>query len=450
MNINQLISSISEQIWGWPLLSIFIGAGILTTVFLRFVQFRFFIDSFKFVFGSKSKASNKAKVSKSGEMTPFQAFINALGTSTGNGSIAGIGTAIFVGGPGAAIWILIAGIFALALRFAEVYLATYVIGKYKYKNATGGPMVYLSRVPGGKVLPYLFAVFLLFYSFTSGNAMQANSIGLGLSKILNIQPTYIALALGAFVTYVILGGADRVLKISDKLVPFKVGVFMVSAFIVLGYHYASLLPALKLMWIGAVTPKALGGAAMGITVQMAMRSGLARSLNAHESGLGIAATLFGVTGSKEPMKDSIMSMLGTFISTYVVCFLVALIIVASGVWNNGLMSTELTISAYETVFGAVGGWIVTFCAATFGLGCLVSFVFISRDTWLFLTNNRWEKVISIIYVAITVLGTLAKVDIIWNINDIVNGLMFVINVYGIIYFLPVMREQVSKYIKKNN
>ncbi|HLB94445.1 MAG TPA: alanine:cation symporter family protein, partial [Candidatus Babeliales bacterium] len=160
------------------------------------------------------------------------------------------------------------------------------------------------------------------------------------------------------------------------------------------------------------------------------------------------ATLFGSTGSKEPMKDSIMSMLGTFISTYVVCFVVALCIVMSGVWHNGLTSAALTISAFETVFGTAGGWVVTFCAASFGLGCLVSFIFIARDAWLFLTNGRWAGLCSLIYIAITVLGTMAKVDIIWNLNDIVNGLMFVINLYGIIYFLPVMRQQVSAYIGK--
>lgn len=443
-DINLLVSNISEAIWGWPLLAIFMGVGVLVTVMLRFVQFRFFTESFKLVFSPK----DRPKATKSGEMTPFQAFINALGTSTGNGSIAGIGTAIYMGGPGAAFWILIAGVFALALRFAEVFLATYVIGKYKYKTAEGGPMVYLSRVPGGTVLPYLFAISLLFYSFTSGSAMQANSIGLGISRILGLDTWITAIVLGLFVIYVMLGGAERILKISDKLVPFKVGVFIVSSLIVLVYHYANLGEALRLMWLGAFTPAALGGAGVGFTVQQAMRNGIARSLNAHESGLGVAATLFGSTGSKEPMKDSIMSMLGTFISTYVVCFVVALCIVMSGVWNNGLSSAALTISAFETVFGVAGGWVVTFCAASFGLGCLVSFIFIARDAWLFLTNGRWVGLCSLIYIAITVLGTMAKVDIIWNLNDIVNGLMFVINLYGIIYFLPMMRQQVSAYINK--
>src|SRR3990167_8992634 len=229
LDINLLVSKISEVIWGWPLLAIFMGVGALVTVMLRFVQFRFFTESFKLVFSPKARP----KAAKSGEMTPFQAFINALGTSTGNGSIAGIGTAIYMGGPGAAFWILIAGVFALILRFTEVFLATYVIGKYKFKTAEGGPMVYLSRVLGGSFLPYLFAIFLLFYSFTSGSAMQANSIGLGMARILGLETWVTAALLGAFVIYVMLGGAERVLKISDKLVPFKVGVFIISALWVL-------------------------------------------------------------------------------------------------------------------------------------------------------------------------------------------------------------------------
>lgn len=445
LDFNQQIKAFSELIWGWPLLAIFMGVGALLTVVLYFAQFRFFTTAFKLVFSPKARP----KAAAAGEMTPFQAFINALGTSTGNGSIAGMGTAIFMGGPGAAFWILIAGVGALILRFAEVFLATYVIGKYKFKTAEGGPMVYLSRVPGGSFLPYLFAIFLLFYALTSGSAMQANSIGLGMARILGWETWVTAALLGAFVIYVMLGGAERVLKISDKLVPFKVGVFIISALWVLIYHWANLGNALHLMWLGAFTPSALGAAGLGLTVQKALSNGIARSLNAHESGLGVAATLFGSTGSKEPMKDAIMSMLGTFISTYVVCFVVALCIVASGVWANGLTSAALTISAFETAFGAAGGWVVTFCAASFGLGCLVSFIFIARDAWLFLTNGRWALLCSLLYIAITVGGTMAKVDIIWNLNDIVNGLMFVINLYGMLCFLPEIRQQVGKYIAKN-
>jgi len=446
MDINNLAIQISDWIWGWPLIAIFVVTGAVATLMLNFVQFKYFIRSWKLVlFPTKSETT----LTGDAQMTSFQAFINTLGTSTGNGSIAGIGTAIYTGGPGAAFWILVAGIFATVLRFMEVFLATYVIGKYSFRTAKGGPLVYLHLVPGGSFLPYLYCAFLLLYGLTSGNAMQANSIGLGLSRASNgmIEPIYVAFALTLFVIYVLMGGAKRILQISDKLVPFKVAVFIVSSLIVLIYHGGAILGALALIWQSAFTPSAIGGAALGVTMQQAIRSGFSRSLNAHEAGLGVAGTFFGASNSKEPMNDSIMSMLGAFISTYVVCFMVALCIIVSGVWSNGLNSTALTISAFNTVFGVYGGWVVTFCAASFGLGVMVSFAFIVHECWNFLTGGRFGKVAYLIYIAVTFLGTLAKVDLIWNTNDIVNGLMLLINLYGMVWFLPVIRESVKKYIK---
>ena len=187
---------------------------------------------------------------------------------------------------------------------------------------------------------------------------------------------------------------------------------------------------------------------MGITMQQAMRSGFARSLNAHEAGLGVAATFYGASSSKKPVQDSIMAMLGAFISTYIVCFMVALCIIASGVWDNGLSSTALTISAFNTVFGYYGGWVVTFCAASFGLGVMVSFAFVTHECWVFLTRGRWGNMSYVIYGAVTFFGTLAKVDLIWNTNDIVNGLLLLINLYGIVWLLPVIRKSVVKYVDK--
>lgn len=443
MNLELYISSIGKILWGWPLIGAFVGVGLFATLMLNFVQFRYLLTSFKLVlFPDKDETSKD-----SGTMTPFQAFLNALGTSTGNGSIAGMSTAVYAGGPGAAFWVLISGIFALVLRFAEVYLGTFLIGKKTFRGAKGGPMVYLSLVPGGKFLPFVFMFFMLLYGLSSGNAMQANSIGLGIQSTWGIQPLVTAICLVLFLGYVILGGAERVLKISDKLVPFKVGVFFLASFIVLAYHYAALIPALKLIFESAFSLKALGGAAAGITIQAAISNGLSRSLNAHEAGLGVAPVFFGESGTKEPMKTSILSMVSAFISTYLVCFVVALSVIASGVWNNGLSSTALTVSAFNTVFGSYGGWVVTFCAASFGLGVLVAFSLVAKESWSFLTGGRGLWLFSIIYCLVTFGGTLAKVDLIWSVNDVVNGLMLIINLYAIVWLMPTIRKAVLEYNK---
>lgn len=435
-NINEIVLNISNILWGWPLVITFIIAGAITTIALNFVQIRYFLASWQLVLFAKKEKTQ-------GELTSIQAFINALGASTGNGSIAGIATAVYAGGPGAAFWILIAGFFSLAIRFAEVFLATSIKGINPLtKKMEGGPMVYLTKVPAGNILSYLFTIFMFLLGVIGGSAMQANSITLGAYRTWGFNKFIIATILFVFIIYVMVGGAQRIIKISDKLVPFKVAIFFISSLIVLFYHAAGIIPAFKLIISSALNPQAVGGAVAGFTIQQSIRNGFARILNANESGLGTAAVLFGATGSKNPMKDSVMSMLSTFISTYLVCFMVAFMIILTGVWNNGQTSTALTISAFETVFGNYGGWIVTFLSAAFGLGVLVPFAFITRETWIFLTNGRWVWAFSIIYCLATFFGGIVKVDLIWNSIDIVNGGLFLINMYAIIYLLPFIRKNI--------
>src|SRR3990167_4247249 len=206
-----IVKQVSDFIWGWPLIIIFLLFGIFATGYLYFAQFRYFLASWKLVL---FPAEMEQKTS--GEMTPFQAFINTLGAGTGNGSLAGVATAIYFGGPGAAFWLLIAGFLAMIMRFAEVYVSTAISSTGIIK---GGPMVYLKKVPGGSFLPTMFAIGMLTFGLTTGNAMQANSIAVSILHTWNLSTFITALALLTFMSYVVLGGAQRIIKVSDKLVP---------------------------------------------------------------------------------------------------------------------------------------------------------------------------------------------------------------------------------------
>ncbi|OGB96835.1 hypothetical protein A3F06_00480 [candidate division TM6 bacterium RIFCSPHIGHO2_12_FULL_36_22] len=444
-SLNESIVHCRNIIWGWPLLASFLVVGFAATIFLYFVQIRYFFTSWKMVFTPSKEEMKKSK----NDISPFQAFLNALATGTGNGSIAGIGCAMYAGGPGAAFWMLIAGAVGMALRFCEVFLSTHFIGKHKLGKAEGGPIVFLNLLPGRAFLPYVFAVFMLFYGLTSGNAMQVNSIGFGLQHILGIDKLYIAVALLVFIVYVILGGAERVLKISDWLTPFKVGLFIVAAFFLLLYHYAAIWPSLVLICTSAFSTKAIAGGAMGVTIQEMIRIGTARSVNSHEAGLGIAGILFGSSGSKQPVADSILSMLSVFISNFIVCFGVALSIVASGVWDSGYTGVVLTSAAFDTLYGVYGAWIVTLVSVSFGLGVLVAFVFITAEIWEFLTGGRARWLFGVIYCAVTFFGTQATIDIIWNTNDLVNGSLLLMNLYAIAWFMPLIKRELLKYMLKN-
>jgi len=441
MNINTTIILLKDYLWGWPLVLTILGVGIITTLVTNFVQVRYFFKAWQLLLMPKKE---ELGTEKDAALTPLQAFLGSLGTSVGNGNIAGIATAIAWGGPGAAFWILVAGFIGMALRFAEVYLGTY-FDDHILRGVRGGPVAYFSNLPGKKFMPYVFSLLFYFYALTSGNAMQANSIGDAICRTWGVSSLSVAIGITLFLTYAVLGGAKRILRISDRLTPFKVLIFFVSAVVVLMYHYNMIIPTLALIFKSAFSYTAIAGGTVGFTLQQIMKNGFARAFNSTEAGFGVAASFFGASGSKRPVNDSIMSMVGVFISSFVVCFLVALIVISSGVWDSGAIGSALAVSAYQTVFGVYGGWVVTFVAASFGLGVMVAFLFIGKTGFFFLTNGRGEKWFYIIFCVVAFFGTLIKVDMIWNINDLVNGVLLLINFYAIVCYIPLLRKAVIKY-----
>ena len=215
------------------------------------------------------------------------------------------------------------------------------------------------------------------------------------------------------------------------------------------YHWASLIPALKLITSSAFHPLAIAGGLLGFTVKQAMQYGILRAVMATEAGLGTTAIMFGATGSTEPVKDAIMSMLSTFITT-IIAFIMGLCIVVSGVWNNGLTSTALTMSSFETVFGTIGSWIVIFLAASFGLGVVVAYAYVARENWIFLTKGSFLNVFTVVYCLVTFVGCITDVNKVWVIADILNGTLLMINLYGIVYLLPIIRKGLNDYIARQH
>lgn len=434
---NQFINCATSVVLGWPLIIFVAAASLFCTVSYGFIQFTYFFASWKMaLFPSESTIG-----SSNTELSPLQAFINSLGMSLGNGAIAGVATSLCIGGPGSIFWLVVTGIFLMAVRFAEVYLSVH----YADINArVGGPMLYLRHLFAGRQLAFLYAVFALIYANIVGNAIQTNAISISLQTITAIHPIVIAMIVFAFVLYVMLGGARRILALSDRIVPFKVGLFFVSSFMVIAYHWQSFFSAMELIFRAAFSSQAVIGGVAGFAIQHAMRSGMLRVVMATEAGLGTSGILFGSTKSKKPMEDAIMSMLTVFIGT-VVCFLVGFSIVISGVWNCGLTSTALTIASYETVFGFWGGIVVTVLSVSFGMGLIVSYGFIARELWLYFTSGRYELMGSLIYCIFSAIGALSNAHILWVFGDLINAGMIVLNIVGILILNKVIKDGIIAY-----
>ena len=427
-----LFSNWIDWFLGWPLIAYAITIGVVFTFIFRFVQIRYFFTAFHSLFAPQKKKTSR-------EMSPFDAFLNTLSANLGNGSVAGAAVAVFTGGPGAGIWVMIIGLLLMAVRFAEVYASTMAGAKAPANSVLGGPMLYLKDVIGGSFLSYSYAVACLIFSLVVGNAMQTHAISWCIEVTWGVQPIIMAIVLTAFICYVVMGGSHRIIAVSDRIVPIKVIVFFLSSAIVIFYNAHTFFDSLALMYASAFNPSAMAGGAAGLAVMLAMKSGMNLSLTATESGLGTAAILFGYTGSKDPMGSALMGMMSTFVSS-LVCFIVVLCVVMSGAWDSGLTSTALTIASFSTAFGWFGGWIVSFLSISFGMGVLVTFAYVARATWLCVTNGRYGNVFPLLYCLAAFLGAIAEVHVLWLAVSIINGLMLIINLFGLLYLIPAIRR----------
>lgn len=444
MNVGLLFSEIERMVWGIPFLLFFFGACIYMTLKLRFVQFRYFGQSIKSVFGSRDKSDDIAVTDK---LSPFQAFINTLGGNIGNGSLAGVPGAIAAGGPGAIFWMLVMSTFSVSLRFAEVYLATYFSDKATAQKS--GPMYYLSLLPGGIILSSLFGVFGFAYMMTGGNLIQCNAVGDAVYRSWGISQQVTATFIFLFILYIIIGGFGRIVNFLDKLVPVKVYGFLISAIIILTYHFAAIPHALYLMVSLAFDPQAVLGGTFGFAIEKSIALGFSRGVNASEAGLGTAAIAFGTTKEQDPVKSGIMSILSVYINTHIVCFLVALCVIASGVWNGGETGAAMLVSAYETVFGYMGGCIVSVLVSMFAISVVVAYAYNARICWNFLFNGKMQWLFSVLYVICAAIGTLLSVGIVWNIGAIATAGLFFVNVLGLLWFTKTVQIGLNSYSNKH-
>ncbi|MFI3118152.1 alanine/glycine:cation symporter family protein [Streptococcus suis] len=440
----ELFKAINNLVWGPPLLLLLVGTGVYFTFRLGMFQVSKLPTAFRLIFSSDQSGQ--------GDVSSFAALCTALAATVGTGNIVGVATAITTGGPGALFWMWVAAFFGMATKYAEGFLAI----KYRTKDANGqaagGPMHYITLGMGQKWKPLaiFFAVSgVLVALLGMGTFSQVNSIASSMSSSFGLAPQLVSIVTAISIAFFIFGGIEKISDVSTKIVPFMAILYIVASLIVLGLHWDELLPTLALVLKSAFTPAAAVGGFVGATVKEAIQRGIARGVFSNESGLGSAPIAAAAAKSDNPVEQGLISMTGTFIDTLIICTLTGLTILVTGQWSvEGLEGAPLTQAAFATVFGNAGSIALTISLVLFAFTTILGWSYYGERCIEFLFGTKSILPYRLLFVAMVALGGFLKLDLIWTIADIVNGLMALPNLIALLALSPVIIKETRQYFAK--
>ena len=452
--INTFIDKINAFAWGPPMLGMLGVTGVLLTLGLVFMPWRKVGYGFRLLF-DKSDAGGE------GEVKPFNALMTALSATVGTGNIAGVATAIALGGPGAMFYMWLIALFGMATKYAEAVCAVTYREVDNTGTHVGGPMYYLRNGVGafapelGKWLGLAFALFGAAAAFGIGNAVQVNSMAAALGKSFAV-PTYLTgIVVAVLVGIVIVGGIRRIGEVAGKLVPAMIVLYIGAALLILIVNIADVPAAFGLIFTHAFTPAAAMGGFAGAAVAAAVRFGVARGVFSNESGLGSAAIAHAAARTDNPVRQGIIAMLGTFIDTLIVCTMTALVIITSGAWTatgaggGGLTGAVLTSTAFQASIPG-GQYVVTIALVVFAFTTILGWSYYGERCWQYMLGERSLIVYRVVWIAAALSFANVKVDFVWNLSDTLNGLMAVPNLVGLLLLAPMVFKVTREYFAAQN
>lgn len=417
-----IISAIADFLWGWPLLIMLLGTHLFLTFRLAFIQRHIH---------KGIKMSVKPEEKNTGDISPFSALATSLAATIGTGNIVGVATAVSMGGPGAIFWMWITGIFGIATKYTESLLSVYYRVKTADGTYSGGPMYVIERGLHCKWLAVLFAAFTVLASFGIGSSIQANSLTAALNYGFGMSPLYCSIIVTIGVGAVIIGGIKSISSVCKALVPFMGFFYIIGCVALLIIGHESLAPSIRLIIDSAFNPSAAGGAFAGMSIIMTARYGVARGLFSNESGLGSAPIVAASAQTSTPVKQAMISATGTFWDTVVVCALTGLVIVNTGVWNNGGEGMSMTKEAFSQI-PVVGGYFLCVALVTFTFSTILGWYLYAEKCVQYLFGNKGITPYRIIYLITVFLGGILSLKLVWALGDIFNGLMALPNLVSLI------------------
>lgn len=438
-----LMNAINGVVWGWGMIILLFGTHIFLTIRTKFIQ--------RYTITHGVKLSVTPDPDAEGEVSQFGALATALAATIGTGNIIGVGTAIVLGGPGAVLWTWLTGVFGIATKYAESYIAVKFRVKTSDGRMQGGAMYALERGLGMKWLGVLFAFFAAFASFGIGCATQVNAIATVANKTLHIPQYIVGVVIAILTAIVIFGGIKSIASVCEKLVPFMAVFYVLGCIVILGMNYNFIFPAIGVICKLAFTPGAALGGLVGSGIQAAMRYGIARGLFSNESGLGSAPIAAAAAQTRNPVRQALVSSTGTLWDTVVVCLMTGLVLVTTIMKNPEINVDELPNGGVLTTlaFGqipVIGPIILTLGIITFAYSTVLGWAYYGERCMEYLAGRKALYAYRIAYVCVAAIAPVVALDIVWTIADTLNALMAIPNLVAVLLLSGLMAKDTEKYI----
>ena len=438
--LEKLLSSISDAVWGIPMLILLFGTHLFLTFRLKFIQ--------RYI-GQAIKISFKKEKEGTGDVSQFGALTTALAATIGTGNIVGVATAVAAGGPGAVLWMWLTGVFGIATKYSEALLSV----KYRIQNPdgsmSGGPMYVLERGLKMKWLGVIFAALTAVTAFGIGNMVQANSISTLVKESMNIPEWISGILMTVLTAVVILGGIKSIANVCEKLVPFMAIFYVLGCIILLFINYSTIPQTLALIFNSAFTGQAAVGGFLGAGAKEAIRFGIARGLFSNESGLGSAPIVAAAAQTKNPTRQALVSSTGTFWDTVVVCAMTGLVVVNSGEWTKGLKGAQLTHSAFTDI-PYIGSIVLTVGLLTFVFSTILGWSYYGEKAAEYLFGSKIVLPYRILWVIAVMVGSVLSLPVVWSFADITNALMAIPNLVSIILLSGIIVKETKTFLWDGN
>ena len=444
--VKNILNLMNNLVWGPPLLILLIGTGIYFTVKLGFLQITKLPLAFKYLF-----SKDEDQVKGDGDISSFAALCTALSATIGTGNIVGVATAVGTGGPGAILWMWLAAFVGMATKYAEGFLAIKYRECDENGQMCGGPMYYIEKGTGNKLLAKLFAFFGLAVALLGiGTFGQVKSISDAVTKGFNISPQITATVITVLVAAVTLGGIQRISKVAEKIVPFMASLYIIGALLILICYFKEIPEAILLIVSSAFNPQATLGGVAGITIKTVIQRGIGRGIFSNEAGLGSAPIAAAAAKTKSPVKQGLISMIGTFIDTILICTMTGLALVLTGAFNSGLEGVAMTTAAFETAFpiAGIGKFIVNIGLIFFAFTTIIGWNYYGEKCLQYLAGIKSIKLYKIVFISFVAVGPFLSLDTVFVIADIVNGLMALPNLVGLIALRKVVISETEEFFAK--